>query len=141
MIGQDGFLAGLALGKTMGDKEFDNEVFDLKNRLKAAQKKGDVAHPQHLGMIETVNALVQEIDAIENGRIPADQARLSARRDNSHLEQFFREEASAAMNRLSNGSLDLGFEGPPHKGSRLASAVSDRLVKIVPATSKPKSGR
>lgn len=138
MIGQDGYLAGLAYGKHAGDKEFDREAETLRLRLKMAREKGDLEHPLHIGMIETVNALVTEIADIEAGRMRPDQARLSAKNNNEFLVERFQKEASDAMRRISSGKLELDFRDPPEKRSSVEHMASSHKAKPVAAGKKSK---
>lgn len=138
MIGQDGYLAGLAYGKNAGDKEFDREAETLRLRLKMAREKGEIEHPLHIGMIETVNALVTEIADIEAGRMKPDQARLSAKNNNEFLVERFQKEASEAMHRISSGKLELDFKESPEKRSPLKHMASSHNAKPVPAGKRSK---
>lgn len=133
MIGQDGRMAGLALGKMMTDKEFEAEAQTLRLRIEQAKKRGDVQHPMHLGMIRTANAVVEELTDVAEGRKPATERRLSDPKNHIHRSTLFQEASSDAERRISGGKLDLEFSRSPSAHFPLSSQVGV-IPEIKPVT-------
>lgn len=137
MIGQDGRLMGLALGKQLTQKEFDEAAATLRMRLKLAQEKAEVEVPMHLGMIATANAVTEEIAAIAAGTMSADDRRLSSPTTHIHRNQFFREASDEAQRRLSGGKLGLDFQ-TQILNVPISSEVEAANPKVVPVDKKPR---
>lgn len=137
MIGQDGRIAGLALGKMMTDKEFEAEAATLRLRLQRAKEDGLIEHPMHLGMIRTANAVVEEVTAIAEGRIPPTERRLSDPKGNAARIKHFYQASSDAEQRLSGGKTKLQFMGDPSGIMPLSDSVN-KSPEIVPVDRPPK---
>ncbi|WP_137921291.1 hypothetical protein [Hydrogenophaga sp. 2FB] len=137
MIGQDGRLMGLALGKQLSQKEFDDAAATLRLRLQRAQEKAELEVPMHLGMIATANAVTEEIAAIAAGKLSPDDRRLSSPKTNIHRIQLFRDASDEAERRLSGGKLGLEFQSKL-LDVPISMEVSAGHPKVVPSEKKPK---
>lgn len=133
MSSADAAIAGIALGKRLNDRDFEREAEILRNRLKRAENEEKVAIPLHLGALDTVNDLVEEIKEIKDGKRSPDQARLSAPGGAIHRIESFLELSNDAARRLSGGALELNF---PHESIAKAARTSD-VIKDLSATLVP----
>lgn len=132
MIGQDGRIAGLALGKMLTDKEYEMEAATLRLRLKTAQENAALQHPLHLGMIRTANAVIEEVKAVAEGIIPATERRLSDPKNNVHRNTLYQEESAESQRRISGGKLTLDFIGEPTNLLPMENTVKGGGAKIKP---------
>lgn len=116
---------------------FESEVQALKRELEPIQKRGDIEHPLHHGMINLTNAMVQEIQELASGKLQPSERRLSSRDTGVPRVEFFRDAAHKAHARLSKGLTELRFA--PHTSSvaprNMCSTELDS-VQLVPAMTR-----
>jgi len=114
MIGADGYLWGAALGKRLTDKEFYREKETLELRISIVRGLGGPEHPAHLGMINTTNALLEEVFAIAAGTMQPSERRLSDPKNTIHLDAHFQKASKDAALRLTGGKQTLRFSVEPN---------------------------
>lgn len=106
----EGVGAGITYAIRQNQREFDKLALELRKRIEITQKSGDIETPLHVGMIVTMNAVMEEIREIEEGVLPRDQARLSSTTTGEHRIRRFQEEAKAISRNLSDGKFELEFK-------------------------------
>lgn len=137
MSSSDAAILGIAYGKRQNDREFEREAEILRNRLRRAEKEESVAHPLHLGVLNTVNSLVEEIQEIKDGKRSPDHARLSSPDVAIHRIESFLNSSNDAARRISGGALELNFpNGDLVKSSRSSSAIKHLSATLVPTEKK-----
>lgn len=130
MSAVDGYIWGAALGKRLTDKEFFKEKETLELRIRMALEMGGPEHPAHLGMINTTNALLDEIFALAAGTMKPSERRLSDSKNTIHIESHYQQASKDAALRLSGGKSTLYFDREPSNGWIRHMVRTPKLVAV-----------
>lgn len=126
------YTSGLALGKWLTDKEFIKEAGLVRHRLGMAKKDADLQHPLHIEMIQSTNALIEEIQAIAKGTMKPSERVLSNTKDTVPLVTHLYAASKQAAKDVSGGKQKLLTNGRPFPApiSSIGTAVSGVVIPI-----------
>ena len=106
----DGFSWGAAYAINNNQREFDREARTLRIRIEQNEAAGDIEYPLQVGMIKTMNALIDELREIDEGRLAPEDARIASLTTCEHRLKKFQDEANASCLRASKGEFELQFQ-------------------------------
>jgi len=137
----DGFTWGATYAINSNRKAFEQEARRLRLRIEKNDERGEVERLLQQGMYKTMNALIEEIREIDEGRLAPDLARLTSKTTGEFRFHRFREEASGACFRMSKGEFELEYNCRTDPQGSLPTTMhgSSLLTKRVKARRKPDS--